>query len=160
MKRFTYILFLLYLMFSYSAFAEKENDNAGSKGTIAGRVVDGDQLPLPGAAVVIKKLNKGVITDVNGFYRIHSLSPGEYDLAVSYIGFKENTQKVSVASGKTSELNFEMEVVIDVSNVWLGKDYPKGIFVVQDGYNYNGETLLSQNYKYLSWEKIETLFTK
>ena len=47
---------------------------------------------------------------------------------------------------------------IDVSNVPLGADYPAGIFVVQDGYNYENEKLVSQNYKYISWEKIEALF--
>jgi len=47
---------------------------------------------------------------------------------------------------------------IDVSNVSLGEDYPKGIFVVQDGYNYDGDELVSQNYKFISWEAIEDLF--
>lgn len=49
---------------------------------------------------------------------------------------------------------------IDVTNVPLGKNYPKGMFVVQDGYNYEGKKLLSQNYKYISWEEIEKLFVK
>jgi 3-phytase len=46
---------------------------------------------------------------------------------------------------------------IDVSNVPL-PGFPKGIFVVQDGYNYDGRKLKSQNYKYISWEDIEALF--
>ena len=49
---------------------------------------------------------------------------------------------------------------IDVTNVSLGKDYPKGMFVVQDGYNYEGKKLLSQNYKFISWAEIEKLFVK
>ena len=49
---------------------------------------------------------------------------------------------------------------IDVTNVPVGKDYPKGMFVVQDGYNYKGKKLLSQNYKYISWAEIEKLFVK
>lgn len=46
---------------------------------------------------------------------------------------------------------------IDVTNVPLGKNFPKGMFVVQDGFNYDGEELVSQNYKYISWEAIEKL---
>jgi 3-phytase len=47
---------------------------------------------------------------------------------------------------------------IDVTNIPLGEKYPKGMFVVQDGYNYDGKTLVSQNFKYVSWEDIEKLF--
>jgi len=47
---------------------------------------------------------------------------------------------------------------IDITNVPLGKKFPKGMLVVQDGYNYDGEELVSQNFKYLSWGDIEKLF--
>lgn len=47
---------------------------------------------------------------------------------------------------------------IDVTNFPLGNRFPKGMFVVQDGYNYEGKKLLSQNYKYISWEEIKNLF--
>ncbi len=49
---------------------------------------------------------------------------------------------------------------IDITNVPLGAKYPKGMLVVQDGYNYDGEELVSQNFKYLSWEEIQYLFLK
>lgn len=46
---------------------------------------------------------------------------------------------------------------IDVTNVSLGEKYPKGIFVVQDGYNYESKKLQSQNFKLISWESIEEI---
>jgi 3-phytase len=46
---------------------------------------------------------------------------------------------------------------IDVTNISLNSDYPKGLFVVQDGYNYDDKKLKSQNFKYISWEQIEKL---
>ncbi|WP_163322405.1 phytase [Draconibacterium mangrovi] len=49
---------------------------------------------------------------------------------------------------------------IDITNIALGAQYPKGMLVVQDGYNYDGEELVSQNFKYISWEAIEKLFLK
>ena len=44
---------------------------------------------------------------------------------------------------------------IEITNVPLGANYPKGMLVVQDGYNYDNEVLVSQNFKYISWEDIE-----
>jgi len=117
MERSSFYFFIFFLMFSLSVSAENDSDDTGTRGTIAGRVVDGDKLPLPGAAVVIKESNKGVITDVDGFYRLTSLNPGEYDVTVSYIGFKESTQKIKVDAGKTVKLNFEMEAGIDLEEV-------------------------------------------
>nr|WP_321358814.1 phytase [uncultured Draconibacterium sp.] len=49
---------------------------------------------------------------------------------------------------------------IDITNVPLGAKFPKGMLVVQDGYNYNGEELVSQDFKYISWEAIEKYFIK
>lgn len=43
---------------------------------------------------------------------------------------------------------------IDVTSVPLGPEFPAGMFVVQDGYNYEGKRLVSQNYKYISWGDI------
>ncbi len=47
---------------------------------------------------------------------------------------------------------------LDVSNRPLGKDYPYGLFVVQDGFNKdeNG-TAVPQNFKMVGWEKIAKL---
>lgn len=46
---------------------------------------------------------------------------------------------------------------IDVTSVSL-PGFPKGIFVVQDGYNYDGRKKKSQNFKIISWESIEKFF--
>ena len=49
---------------------------------------------------------------------------------------------------------------IEVTNVPLNASYPKGLFVVQDGYNYDDKKLTSQNFKYISWEQVEKLIKK
>lgn len=117
MKKLSLFLFTLLFVNVFNALAEGEEENAANKGTVAGRIVDAENLPLPGAAVVIELLQKGAITDVNGFYRIVSLNPGEYDVKVSYIGFQEQVKHVTVSAGKTSELNFEMEAGIAIDEV-------------------------------------------
>jgi len=117
MKRFTLLFFVLSMLSTFIAMADNEDDIAGNKGAISGRVVDTDNLPLPGASVVIETLNKGAVTDVNGFFRIPSLSPGEYMLKVAYIGFKDVSQKAAVTVGKTTELNFILKAGIDIDEV-------------------------------------------
>ena len=39
----------------------------------------------------------------------------------------------------------------------IGAAYPMGVFVVQDGFNYDGDTLMAQNFKLVNWEKIQAL---
>lgn len=117
MKKLSLFLFTLLFVNAFNALAEGEDENAANKGTVAGRIVDAESLPLPGAAVVIEALQKGAVTDVNGFYRIVSLNPGEYDVKVSYIGFEEQVKHVTVSAGKTSELSFVMEAGIAIEEV-------------------------------------------
>ena len=46
---------------------------------------------------------------------------------------------------------------LDITNVSL-PGFPKGILVVQDGFNYDGRKKKGQNYKIISWESIEKTF--
>ncbi|HAF28429.1 MAG TPA: 3-phytase [Bacteroidales bacterium] len=46
---------------------------------------------------------------------------------------------------------------IEITNFPLNSKFPKGMLVLQDGYNFSGDTLRNQNFKYVSWEKIEAL---
>lgn len=46
---------------------------------------------------------------------------------------------------------------IDISMDSLGPKFPNGVFVAQDGYNFDGDTLLPQNFKYVGLEKIHSI---
>lgn len=48
---------------------------------------------------------------------------------------------------------------IEVCNLPLNNTFSKGIFIVQDGLNYNKETAISQNFKYIKWEDIASQFS-
>lgn len=115
------IFSLLALLFCATTFASAENnpadDNAAKQGAICGRVLDGNNLPLPGATVLIEGTYNGVISDVNGFYRFPKLAEGDYKIHVSYIGFKETTQAVNVEIGKTSTVDFALEVGVELDEV-------------------------------------------
>ncbi|MFC2115620.1 phytase [Bacteroidota bacterium] len=47
---------------------------------------------------------------------------------------------------------------IDVTNLNLGGTFSKGVFIAQDGFNTDGESVLPQNFKLVSWEKIANLY--
>jgi len=47
---------------------------------------------------------------------------------------------------------------LDITTVAL-PGFPKGMLVVQDGFNYDGKNKKSQNYKYISWDEVEKLIS-
>lgn len=44
---------------------------------------------------------------------------------------------------------------LDVVNDSLSPSYPNGIMVMQDGFNFDGDTLRPQNFKYIDWKEIK-----
>lgn len=95
----TLLIFFLSLFF-FQAAAQK-------KYTISGYVKDkSDGENSVGATVYIKEILKGTTTNAYGFYSI-TLEEGEYTLVISYIGFKNIEQKVTL--NKNVRLNFEIE---------------------------------------------------
>ncbi|GAB4335619.1 MAG: hypothetical protein Kow0037_15770 [Calditrichia bacterium] len=103
----------------------------GQTGKIAGKVTDATTgEPLIGANILIeykwvseKKVKMdyatGATTDMDGTFYIINLSPGLYDVSVSYIGYREEIRsKVAVQVDKTTRLDFALEpAVIQGENV-------------------------------------------
>ena len=102
MRRIVIILSMLSLLTSLGM---------AQKGRIVGKVSDkktGD--PLPGVNIVIKGTYMGAATGMDGRYVISNISPGQYDLQASMIGYKIQLRTgIKVEPGKTRNLDFEME---------------------------------------------------
>lgn len=79
-------------------------------GVIEGVVVDKfNNEPLPFVTLLVMGTDNGVVTDIDGNYRIEGLNPGLYDLRASYVGFDELTVfEIQVTNSKPSVVNFEM----------------------------------------------------
>ena len=79
-----FILFLSFLFLSLTALAQ---------GSVRGRVLDrqtDEGLPFVNIRVVQgAKLVKGAITDGEGTFNITGLADGQYQLQVSYVGYKD-----------------------------------------------------------------------
>ncbi len=86
-------------------------------GIIKGRVVDTDNLSMPGAIVFITCVNKGSITDAYGFYTLTGIPEGTHEVTVTYIGFNQNTKAVKVMAGQTAEMDFVLNAGVELSEV-------------------------------------------
>ena len=83
---------------------------AGTTGKISGRITDkqtGD--PLIGVNVILEGTMHGAATDYDGYYSILNISPGEYSLKATMIGYQSIIQtNVLVMVDLTTPINFEL----------------------------------------------------
>jgi TonB-dependent receptor len=110
MIRLKFLLTILFVAFVFVI-------NAQQAGIIKGRILDSDNLSMPGAAVIIESISKGTISDNYGFYTISGIPSGTYELSVSYIGSKSEKLQVQVEAGKTTVANFNLESGVELSEI-------------------------------------------
>ncbi len=89
-----FILLLVSACFSSLGFAAK---------TVSGTVVDDQNQPLPGVAVMVPGTTRGTVTDFDGNYSI-SLEDEDAELSFSFIGYENQT----IAIGSQSVINASM----------------------------------------------------
>jgi TonB-linked SusC/RagA family outer membrane protein len=78
MRKLQYFIFAIVTGLTTAALAQTTN--------VSGTVTDDQDVPLPGASVVVKGTTNGVMTDFDGNFTI-SLDSGQNTLQVSYVGF-------------------------------------------------------------------------
>ncbi len=110
---------LLLLLMSGTTFSAQAEEKVlkPKSGTISGRVIDNVQQTLPGASIYIEKLQTGVISDINGFYSLPNLDPGEYIVKVTYVGYEPIEMKLTVPEGKTLEYDIVMNEGIELQQI-------------------------------------------
>jgi len=83
--------------------------NLMAQSSITGKVISQEEgTPLVGASVIIESVQKGSATDIDGNYRIKNLKAGEYEIKVSYIGYKKATKQVTIKNDDIT-VNFDLE---------------------------------------------------
>ncbi len=93
-------LIALVLLIAAAAFAQ----NGSISGSVKSKTGEG----LSGANVAIVGTTMGVSTNVNGNYTIPNTPAGSYSVRVSFIGYEEVQQNVTVTAGQMATLNFEL----------------------------------------------------
>ncbi|MGD8780824.1 MAG: TonB-dependent receptor [Ignavibacteria bacterium] len=96
-------LIIMYMLFNGTLFA-------GNTGKIVGLVVDADNgEPLIGVNILIEGTKTGAATDLEGKFTIIGISPGNYSVIVSYVGYQKVTlTNVKVIIDRTTDLKIEM----------------------------------------------------
>ncbi|TYA74689.1 SusC/RagA family TonB-linked outer membrane protein [Seonamhaeicola marinus] len=93
--------------------------------TITGKVVDKDNLPLPGATVLVKNTSKGTSTDFDGVYSIKA-SQGE-TLVFSFVGYASKEITVGSSNTITAVLAEDAATLEEVVVVAYGSQTKKSV---------------------------------
>lgn len=97
-------LFII-LIFSLLNFAAIASEPV----TFRGRVVDKEsKQSIPGATIYFSELNRGVVTDENGWFEFQSLPEKSLMIQVSFIGYKSVIQKINLKRDG-GQVVFELE---------------------------------------------------
>lgn len=76
-------------------------------GTVSGRVIDGEGLPLAGANIRILELNKSVSTNEEGHFSLH-VPPGTYTIQASYIAYRPQQKAQTIVAATNVLVNFTL----------------------------------------------------
>ncbi|WP_052444676.1 phytase [Flammeovirga sp. OC4] len=108
--------------------------------------------------------NDALVADIEGIaiyktgektgYLIAS-SQGNFSYALFSLETEEYLKSFKIIDGVVDGV--EETDGLEVCNMPIGDQYKKGILVVQDGFNYDGDSLRAQNFKIISWEKIQNI---
>ena len=99
-----FVLTLIVLGLSIQAVAQ------GQRGAISGMVTDNSGAVLTGAQVTLESPTFNTVSDEQGRFYINDVTPGNYTLTVTYVGFTKFEQSVSVAAGQLASIDAKLQL--------------------------------------------------
>lgn len=102
---FTPIL-LLILFLSNNVFAQTHK--------LTGHVYDQNHHPIPGTQIYIPAINRGTVTDVNGFFSIEKIPDGIYAVQFTYVGYQRQVLQID-----TKKMHVPIHVTLQESTLQL-----------------------------------------
>ncbi len=83
---------------------------AQEKAVIRGFVYDAKaRYPLVNANIWIEGTNRGDVSDFKGYFEIKNLLPGNYNIVISYVGYKQVKEQVQLKSGEVRTIEVYLE---------------------------------------------------
>lgn len=111
MVRMTIKSFMLTLSmivsFFYAATATTLEDNNGG---IKGKIVTSDGKPAPDVSVILQGTSFMTVSDGAGTFVFKNVPAGNYQVAISFTGYANKIEEVTVEAGKTASVKFQLEV--------------------------------------------------
>jgi len=78
-------------------------------GNIQGTITDENGIYVPGANVYIESLVKGAISNFDGKFTLVGIPEGSYTLRITYMGYSDVEQEVSVSAGQTTPVSITLQ---------------------------------------------------
>lgn len=97
MKKITKLLILMLLLIISDMFAQNATV------TIKGAVHDQEGV-LPGATILIRNLEKGTTSDFDGNFEISGIAPGNYEVLITFLGYKDRSITVVLNESQVLDL--------------------------------------------------------
>jgi len=108
------------LMFAFSSL--------GAQVDLSGYVTNESGEPMIGASVFLRATDYATITNDKGYYELNGIFPGEYDLKVSYVGYKSHVEYMILESSGTHDVALTGTIFqideIEVTANYLNNDAP------------------------------------
>lgn len=111
--------------------------------------------------------NKNISSDIEGLalYKtpektyLMASSQGNFSFALFEVG-KVDRYLLSFVI-KDGEIDGAEETDgIEITNFPLNENYPEGMLILQDGYNFRNDSIQAQNFKYVSWKKVRMMIER
>lgn len=102
------LIFTFTLLLGFSLLSGSVKAQTG-KGTVAGTVADAETgETLIGCTVVLQGTSLGANTDFDGKYEITGITPGEYNLVISYVSYETQIVRVTVPADSALTLDVKL----------------------------------------------------
>jgi TonB-dependent starch-binding outer membrane protein SusC len=99
------------LLAAPAALAAQQQAEAAQTGALTGQVVNAQTgEPIPNAQIVVHGTTRGVLSGIDGRFRVGQLRPGNYRVEARSVGFRTRVETVNVAPSPTAEVTFQLPV--------------------------------------------------
>lgn len=103
-------------------------------GTLQGKVSTIGGKSLPGAIVKVQSTKRGTYTVKNGSFIIRQLSPGDYILEISNIGYYTNYEKITILKDQTTDIKIALTEGRDICEICIkGESFKESVTADKKG---------------------------
>ena len=97
---------------------------AAQDGVLLGSIYDVNGISLPGANIIIEKINRGVAANKEGKYQLKGIPKGPHVVKVMYIGHRTIKKDIFIESDQKLILNFQLErSMIDLDEIVVSASF-------------------------------------
>jgi TonB-dependent receptor len=104
MRRSPFLFLFLFLLLPLAGFGQT------GKATLTGRVTDAAGAVLQGAQIQTVPSSATYVSDKQGEFAIQNLTPGSYEVEITFVGFAPFAKTVAVTAGQPTNLDAVLQV--------------------------------------------------